>query len=110
LIKNSVKIGLDSQKLVLSYLLGKSFTVIKSNWRTPFGEIDLFVVNQNQKYFVIEVKTVSNPSYQNFISNSQLLRQKKIVQWLYESYAEISWYLAIVTKDKKIKFINLENQ
>ncbi len=84
--------------------------MLRSNWRTPFGEIDLFFKNENKNYFLIEVKTASNSKFQNYISKMQISRQKRVLQWLISQYEHVHWYLAVVDLSNRIRFIILENE
>ena len=55
-------LGKKGEKLVAKYLKGRGCKVLKSNYRTPFGEADLIVQDGDEIAFV-EVKTRSNELY-----------------------------------------------
>ena len=56
---NTKIIGSEGENRAASYLENKGFTIIKRNWRTKRGEIDIIAVKNDTLVFV-EVKTLPN--------------------------------------------------
>lgn len=55
-IKEIKGIGKDGEDFVVDYLLSKGLIVIKQNFSSPYGEIDIIAEDENYIVFV-EVKT-----------------------------------------------------
>lgn len=55
-------LGKKGEKLVEKYLMAKGCKILKRNYRTPFGEADLIVQDQDEIAFV-EVKTRTGEEY-----------------------------------------------
>jgi putative endonuclease len=55
-------IGDKGETLAQTYFTGKGFQILSKNYRTPYGEIDLIIRDDNEVIFV-EVKTRTNTSY-----------------------------------------------
>lgn len=53
------EIGANGEKNVARYLKKRKYKIIKTNYRTPFGEADIVAVQKNLLVFV-EVKTRSS--------------------------------------------------
>ena len=56
------KLGARGEKLVRKSLEGSGYSVLETNYRTPFGEIDIIAHNDNYIAF-IEVKTRRNTQF-----------------------------------------------
>ena len=55
-------LGKKGEKLVEKYLTGRGYTLLKRNFRTPFGEADLVMQYKDEIVF-IEVKTRTSEEY-----------------------------------------------
>ncbi|KKP86793.1 MAG: hypothetical protein UR89_C0014G0002 [Candidatus Roizmanbacteria bacterium GW2011_GWA2_35_8] len=55
-------LGTSGEKLARSYLVANKFEILKKNFRSKFGEIDIIAKKYNCIYF-IEIKTRSNDRY-----------------------------------------------
>lgn len=55
-------LGKKSEKLVVSYLKKQGFTIVKTNYRTPFGEADIIAQDGDELAFV-EVKARLSDRY-----------------------------------------------
>ena len=74
---SSPKTGQFGEQKALSYLVGKKYKIIETNWRYQKYEIDIIASKNNELVFV-EVKTRTNSvvSQENLISIAQ---QKRII-------------------------------
>lgn len=54
--KNKKEQGNKGEKLIQELLLARGFNIIRANWRTPHGEVDL-VASFGETVFIFEVKT-----------------------------------------------------
>ena len=55
-------LGKKGEKLVEKYLLARGYTLLKRNFRTPFGEADLVMQDGDEIVFV-EVKTRTSETF-----------------------------------------------
>lgn len=55
-MNSNASVGKRGEKLACSYLTDNGYIIIKRNFRSKFGEIDIIGQKNNKKYF-IEVKT-----------------------------------------------------
>jgi len=77
MINNNIKqIGSKGEKLAREFLLANNYQIIKTNFHSPYGEIDIIAIDKDTLVF-IEVKTRSSnlDSALNSISKS---KRKKI--------------------------------
>lgn len=75
---NTKQIGLQAEDLVKKYLEQQGCTILESNYRTFFGEIDIIAQNQNVLSFV-EVKLRTS----DFLPIGHIVhlgKQKKIIK------------------------------
>lgn len=78
-------IGRKGEKLVAEYLQKRGCTILKKNYRTPFGEADLIVEDKDEIAFV-EVKTRTDNAYG--VPGEAVTKQK---QCRYRKIAEFYW-------------------
>jgi putative endonuclease len=55
-------LGKKGEKLVEKYLLARGYTLLKRNFRTPFGEAD-FVMQDGDEIVFVEVKTRTSETF-----------------------------------------------
>ena len=78
--KNLGKIGED---LALDYLKSRSFFILKKNFQTKFGEIDI-IAEKNHCLYFIEVKTRSNLDHgypHEAVNKRKIYHIKKVAQY-----------------------------
>jgi len=59
--RENITIGSVGEKIALEFLKGKGYKVIETNFRTPFGELDL-VARRGDTLVFVEVKTRTTSS------------------------------------------------
>ena len=79
-------LGKKGEKLALQYLKKQGYKLLKTNYRTPFGEADI-VMQEGEETVFIEVKTRTGDSYgapREAVGNVKQQRYYKIAQcyWL----------------------------
>jgi putative endonuclease len=55
-------LGKHGEAIAAEYLKNKGYSILETNWRSPYGEIDL-VANQDGVLTFVEVKTRANKSF-----------------------------------------------
>ncbi len=91
-----IKTGKEGELLAKEYLLEKGFKIIATNYRTPFGEID--IIAKDKGYIVIvEVKRrmsdiFGDPSFA--VDNKKREKLKKLALY----------YLSKIGKDSPVRF------
>lgn len=76
-------LGRKGEKMVEDYLKKQGCTILKRNYRTPFGEADLIVLDGDEIAFV-EVKTRSSDKYgrpSEAVVKNKRMRYRKIAQF-----------------------------
>ncbi len=71
--------GLAGEVLAARFLRDKGYTVLSSNYRSRFGEIDIIAVDRKQLVFV-EVKTRADDSYIEPKEAVTLAKQRKLLR------------------------------
>lgn len=61
-MQNLVSVGREQEKRAILFLKKKGYKILKTNYRTPFGEIDIIAYDRNFIVF-IEVKYRKNKEY-----------------------------------------------
>ena len=69
---NKRKLGNQAELKVIEFLKKKKFTILKHNYYSPYGEIDIIAL-KNKEYYFIEVKSISS----NLINPVFKLNKKK---------------------------------
>ncbi len=75
--------GATGEKIALNYLLEKGYKILKKNFQTKFGEIDL-IAEKNKTVHFIEVKTKTSSSYSEpyeSVTKSKLNKIKTIMDY-----------------------------
>ena len=97
---NAKEIGAWGEQKALSHLYSLGYTLVKKNFRSRFGEIDLIVKNKDFVVFV-EVKVRKNSKFahaREFVSHK---KQNKM-----RSTANL--WLSMTSKNESSKFSNLQ--
>lgn len=71
--------GNFGEELAVKYLKRKHYKVLKRNWRTKIGEIDI-LARDRDTIVVVEVKTKTNPSFGHPAEMVNYYKQKKLLQ------------------------------
>ena len=75
---NLGKTGTEGEKRVANYLRKKGFSVVKRNFLSKYGEID--IIAQNEEYLIfVEVKTRKQGSMLSGIEAVDPFKQKRII-------------------------------
>ncbi len=102
-------LGNAGEKLVEAYLKQQGCTLLKRNYRTPFGEADLIVQDKDEIAFV-EVKTRTTDSYgapREAVGKEKRRRYQKIAQCYWKQNGEepnARFDVAEVYADGKIEY------
>lgn len=92
--------GLQSEKLVASYLQTKGYLLVQKNFRIPGGEIDLILQKDGILTFV-EVKARSQNYFgsalESITSRKKRLLLRTIATYLVKFKVRIPWQLDVVT-------------
>lgn len=54
-----MSVGVDGEKIAAEYLRNKGYKILKTNYHSRFGEIDI-IAKDKETYVFVEVKTRSN--------------------------------------------------
>lgn len=84
-------LGRKGEKLVAEYLKKKGCKILKTNYRTPFGEADLIVQDKDEVAFV-EVKTRTREDFGRPAEAVGTDKQKR--------YYKIAQYYALTLKEE----------
>ena len=74
-----MNIGKKGEEIAKNYLLSKKFSIIKQNYHSRYGEIDIICEDKNYIVFV-EVKSKFYLSYSNLSGRVNFIKQKKILK------------------------------
>ncbi len=75
--KERQKLGREGEELARKFLLSKGYKIVKRNFRTPFGEIDL-IAYQKKVLAFIEVRTKTSSNFGTPEESISLSKKKKI--------------------------------
>ena len=78
-------LGKKGERLVAKYLKKQGFTIIKRNYKTPFGEADIIAKDGDEMVFV-EVKTRANQNFglpREAVDYTKQNRYKKIANYFW---------------------------
>lgn len=78
--------GQSGEKLALDYLLRNDYTIITTNWRCKFGEIDI-VASKGEALIFVEVRTRRSSTEDAYLSIDPK-KQRKMVKAAYAYLAE----------------------
>lgn len=77
--RENISIGSAGEKIALEFLKGKGYVVIETNFRTPFGELDL-VARHGDSIVFIEVKTRTTSSLGPPFASVTRIKQRHIIK------------------------------
>lgn len=95
------KTGKLGEKYVIQYLLSSGYLIVKHNYYTRWGEIDIIAKKSNKLYF-IEVKTrksVQFGSPAEAFTKMKALRMKKSIFTYFAAYKNMLWqadFIAVI--------------
>ena len=76
---NTKIIGDTGEKAAVKYLIKNKFKILETNFRSPFGEIDIIAEYKKELHF-IEVKTRSSNKFGTGKEAVNALKQSKIIK------------------------------
>ena len=104
-------LGKKGERLVAAYLKKQKMKVLKTNYRTPFGEADLIALDGEETVFV-EVKTRSGDCYgapKEAVGTVKQARYRKIARYYWAQTGEepnARFDVAEVYENGKIEYKN----
>jgi putative endonuclease len=102
--KNNKLIGKVGEIIAASYLMEKGYNIIKKNFLSKFGEIDI-ICEKKDCYYFFEVKTRLNDEHIKPFESVDNRKIRKILNTMYfflQKHGKLSF-----DKDKKLKIISL---
>ncbi len=85
-----LQVGKVGELIALDYLKNKNYKLITTNYRSPYGEIDIIMKDPDQTLIFIEVKTLKNNfrkqinfaglSPEDNLTSSKITKLKKICE------------------------------
>ena len=103
-------LGKKGERLVVEYLKKQGCTILKTNYRTPFGEADI-IAREGEEVAFVEVKTRTSDSYgspSEAVGKSKQQRYRRIAEcyWLQTGEEPNARFdVAEVWADGKIEYI-----
>jgi len=91
-------LGKKGEMIVRKYLLNKGYEILETNYRLPFGEIDIIAKDKNEIVFV-EVKSVSSKNFfsQEKINSKKVKTLLKVAKtYLLKFQPNFSWRIDLV--------------
>ena len=73
------KFGNKGEDLACKYLQSKGFSILKRNYQSKFGEIDI-IIRKNREIIFVEVKTSKHDSYINPEENFNREKIRKLLK------------------------------
>lgn len=86
--KPTTPTGNLGEDLATDFLIKNRFKILKRNWRSKVGEIDI-LASDHGDIIIVEVKTKTNPSFGhpaemvNYYKQQKLLQLARLVEMLY---------------------------
>jgi Holliday junction resolvase-like predicted endonuclease len=81
--------------------------LIEQRYKTPFGEVDLFMVAPSGAKLIVEVKSVRSVEFaETRVSRRQRKRLQNVVQYLAEIHSEVEFMLALVDDQNKVQIFD----
>ncbi|MGH1457144.1 MAG: YraN family protein [Alphaproteobacteria bacterium] len=104
--------GVEAESLAQEYLEGKGFSVIKTRYKTKFGEIDL-IVKQDDVLCFVEVKARSNKASAlesvTFRSQKRIERSALFFLSEFPEYIDFGMQFDVITITPPFHVTHLEN-
>ncbi len=84
----------------IAHYKSKGWSFFKSEWNTPFGELDL-VFQKASTLLIVEVKAVESIEFlERYFQSGQFERQKRILSWLNEFKHDVEFELFVLENGK----------
>ena len=96
-MKNTRKIGYDKESACIEFLKKNKYKILKRNYFTRYGEIDI-ICYKNQTIYFIEVKS-GNYSYESLLLKLTPKKQNKMIK------AGLDFYTKINSRNTQISFM-----
>lgn len=96
-MKNTRKIGYDNESACIEFLENNNYKILKRNYFTRYGEIDI-ICYKNQTIYFIEVKS-GNYSYESLLIKLTPKKQNKMIK------AGLDFYTKINSRNTQISFM-----
>ena len=96
-MKNTRKIGYDNESACIEFLENNNYKILKRNYFTRYGEIDI-ICYKNQTIYFIEVKS-GNYSYESLLLKLTPKKQNKMIK------AGLDFYTKINSRNTQISFM-----
>jgi len=96
-LKNTRKIGYDKESTCIEFLENNNYKILKRNYFTRYGEIDI-ICYKNQTIYFIEVKS-GNYSYESLLLKLTPKKQNKMIK------AALDFYTKIDSSNTQISFM-----
>jgi len=96
-LKNTRKIGYDNESACIEFLENNNYKILKRNYFTRYGEIDI-ICYKNQTIYFIEVKS-GNYSYESLLIKLTPKKQNKMIK------AGLDFYTKINSRNTQISFM-----
>ncbi len=80
---NTKELGDHGEALVCAHLRDQGFTILKTNWRTPFGQVDILAQRGDTEH-IVEVKTSRQAIHHDqalSLRTPQLKRLSRVASW-----------------------------
>lgn len=109
---NTRAIGKIAEIKVINYLKKYNFEIIKHNYFSQFGEIDI-ITKKNNSYHFIEVKSISS-SYINPLYKLNKTKRKKIFKTSLDFITKINYknenleYYIFIVKNNEINYYRFD--
>ncbi|MCD4796904.1 MAG: YraN family protein [Candidatus Cloacimonetes bacterium] len=76
--QDKISIGKSGEETAVDFLRTKEYQIISRNYFSPYGEIDIIAIDENELVF-IEVKT-RNSNLETALNSVSLSKQKKLAK------------------------------
>lgn len=97
-LRNSLR-GLRCEELVLKYYQKNNYTLVHRRWKTAFAEVDLLLLNPENRYVMVEVKSLHSTDFlPHRLSWKQKARLQKVIESFSSKNLSICFHLAVVNK------------
>ena len=109
--KPTTPTGNFGEDLSADYLKKKKYKVLKRNWRTKIGEIDI-LASDKDCIVIIEVKTKTNPDFGHPAEMVDYFKQKKLItlaRFIQKVYPNNDIRIDVVAVDLSVEPPNIEH-
>jgi putative endonuclease len=90
-MRNRTELAFTGESLAASFLGKKGYEILKRNYRSKYGEIDIIAYDKTELVFV-EVKTRTGCFYRNAEESVTTTKQKKLTKTAYKFIQEFEQY------------------